>query len=100
MSIYFDEKQWIENWDFYSCSTDRKVTDDLTDTLRTVTSKKSPLCTASDGFYLLDDVGGAHGFVDMIRIIHGDNEYEADDMREWARGMGWTGRMSRPDRML
>ena len=50
--------------------------------------------------YSLDDVGGAHGFVDMICIIHGDNEYEADEMREWARGMGWTGRMSRTDRML
>lgn len=100
VSIYFDEEQWIENWDFYSCSTDIKVTDNLADILRTVTSKKSPVCTAADGLCLLDDVGGAHGFVDMIRMIHGDNAIEADEMREWARGMGWTGRISRPDRML
>ena len=88
------------NCNLFSCSTDRKVTDDLADTLRTVTSKKSPICISADGLCLLDDVGGVHGFVDMIRIIHGDNEYEADDKREWARGMGWTGRMARPDRML
>ena len=98
--VPMDENRWIENWNFFSCSTDRKVTDDLADILRTVTSQKSPICTAADGLCLLDDVGGAHGFVDMICIIHGDNEYEADEMREWARGMGWTGRMSRTDRML
>ena len=63
-------------------------------------NKEIPMCLATDGLCLLDDVGGVHGFEDMLRIIHGDYPAEAEEMREWAKGMGWTGRMSKPKKML
>ena len=68
--------------------------------LRNVVNAKMPVCLAAEGLCLLDDVGGVHGFVDMLRTLHGDDEVEAEEMRAWARGMGWTGRMSRPENML
>ena len=39
----------------------------------------------------MDDVGGIHGYVRFLETIHGFDLDERDDMREWARGMGWTG---------
>ena len=95
-----DDKEVAEDWDFFACSTDAKITGDYAELLRNTVYKKVPLCLAADGLCLLDDVGGVHGFVDMLRTIHGDDPAEAEEMREWARGMGWTGRMSKAEKML
>ena len=63
-----------------------------------------PVCVAADGLPVMDDVGGIHGYCEFLKGIHGVENigpYEdADESKEWARSMGWTGRMSRPDKML
>lgn len=74
--------------------------------LNTVMSKRRPVCIAADGLSLLDDVGGIHGYCDMLRSIY---EYRLADMGSveerfrttvWAKSMGWTGKMKALDKML
>ncbi len=58
------------------------------------------VCVAADGLNLVDDCGGIGGYLDMLETVHGDDREEAQEMRDWARMMGWTGRKSRPEKML
>ncbi len=58
------------------------------------------VCVAADGLNLVDDCGGIHGYMDMLETLHGSDRKEAQEMRDWARGLGWTGRKSRPEKML
>ncbi|MBE6035004.1 MAG: hypothetical protein E7222_09965 [Clostridiales bacterium] len=66
----------------------------------TVTMKKKPVGLSVDGLNLMDDVGGIHGYIDFLRIIHGEDPDEKEDMKEWAKWMGWTGRMTKPEALL
>jgi predicted transcriptional regulator len=57
-----------------------------------------PVCTYVDGLAVMDDVGGIHGY---CAFLAGENQYEnIEESRDWARFMGWTGRMSKPENML
>lgn len=66
--------------------------------LEEVLEKHRPICVAKDGIELVDDVGGIHGFCQMLETIYGCNfeDEEAVEEREsvidWAQMMGWTGR--------
>lgn len=61
----------------------------------------SPICIASDGMNLMDDVGGISGYCNFLRTIHeSKDENERIETREWGRYMGWTGRISKPDKKL
>lgn len=63
-----------------------------------VIEKHRPLCIAKDGIELVDDVGGIHGFCEMLETIYECDFYdeeaveERDSMLNWAQMMGWTGR--------
>lgn len=63
-----------------------------------------PVCVEADGLPVMDDVGGVHGYCEFLKGIHGiENNGPYDDPEEskqWARGMGWTGRMSKPKNIL
>ncbi len=57
-----------------------------------------PVCTAADGLPVMDDVGGIHGY---CAFLAGEDQYEdVGESRDWARSIGWTGRMSKPENML
>lgn len=58
------------------------------------------MCVAADGLKVVDDCGGLHGYLNMLRTINGDDKEESNDMKVWARGLGWTGRKSKPENML
>lgn len=49
---------------------------------RIVAGKKSTICMCSDGFAMLGDVDSIIGLVKMLKAKHGDNNDEADLMRE------------------
>ena len=66
----------------------------------TVVMKKKPVGLTVDGLSLMDDVGGIGGYVDFLRVIHGEDPDEKEDMKEWAKWMGWTGRMTKPESLL
>ncbi len=59
-----------------------------------------PCCIRKDGLNVLDDVGGMWGYRDFLVTIHEGSEEEQEEMREWARYLGWTGRNVSPRNML
>ena len=65
-----------------------------------VENKSRPLCVSMDGLNVLDDVGGAGGYLEFLRTIHGEDPDEAEEMKQWGRSLGWTGRMSKPENVL
>lgn len=77
-----------------------KITGVLRDQVATVIAKMRPLCIAADGLSVMDDVGGIGGYCDFLTTIHEANDDKANEMKEWARGMGWTGRKTKPESML
>ncbi len=74
--------------------------DDLQPVLSEVSENGRPACVDADGLNLVDDCGGMYGYLDMLRTIHGDDPLEVKEMKDWARGLGWTGRKSKPENML
>lgn len=66
--------------------------------------KGNPMCIAADGLPVMDDVGGVSGYCDFLECIKNGEEWERyDDPKEsraWARYMGWTGRMRKPENIL
>ena len=49
---------------------------------------------------LVEDPGGIHGFYEMLKTINGNDPEEKESMKQWAKGLGWTGRISKPENML
>ena len=84
---YFDEEE-------------TEITGEERDRLAEVDVKKSPECIASDGVSLVEDPGGIYGFYRMLQTLAGDDPEEKKSMKEWAKGLGWTGRISEPKNML
>lgn len=86
----------VDNRQIFEC----EVSEELRAQLAVVDVKKMPVCTKADGLNVMDDVGGISGLLDFYRIINGEDPDEKAEMREWARGLGWTGRMSKPEKMV
>ncbi len=78
----------------------RKLGKAMTLKVATVAMRKKPIGLAVDGLSLMDDVGGIHGYIDFLRTIHGEDPDEKQDMKEWAKWMGWTGRMNTPETLI
>ncbi len=72
--------------------------------LKKCITEANPLCVAADGLPVMDDVGGVSGYCDFLRCIkNGEDTGRYDDpesVKEWARDMGWTGRMSKAQNIL
>lgn len=59
-----------------------------------------PRCICKDGLSVFDDVGGMWGYRDFLVTINEGSEEEQQEMREWARYLGWTERNVSPQNML
>jgi hypothetical protein len=67
----------------------------------TVIEKYKPVCIHQDGMFVLDDVGGLGGFIDMLRTLYEpDNQEERKSMRIWSSGLGWSSRKVSNQQML
>ena len=77
---------------------DDLIVDD--ETAAKVIADRKPVCIAKDGLNVLDDCGNVHGYIDMLRTIHEDDRDEKQEMRDWARSQGWTGRDASPKHMI
>lgn len=76
------------------------VLDEESNTIK-VLKNYSPMCLAADGLPMVEDVGGIGGYVEFLQTIHdSEDENERADAREWARSLGWTGRMIKPQNIL
>ena len=74
--------------------------------LSEVAAKHRPVCIQKDGIELVDDVGGIHGFCEMLQVIYecdmnNEEKVEArEDILGWADMMGWSGRKISPKQTL
>ena len=56
-------------------------------------AKHKPVCLHQDGAFVMDDVGGLHGFTKFLEDIHeGEDEEERLSLLEWAQSLGWSSR--------
>jgi hypothetical protein len=78
----------------------REVDEELREMLAYIDAKERPRCTLVEGLNVVDDVGGLGGFHDMLSTLTGDDPEEKQSMKEWSRGMGWTGKMTKPENVL
>jgi len=67
--------------------------DELTDAQNTVIDKYRPVCIHQDGMFVLDDVGGFGGFINLLKTLYeSDDVEEKRQMREWTYSQGWSTR--------
>lgn len=78
----------------------REVTGEFLNRLKEIQRKEKPVCIAWDGINLVDDVGGIHGFCSFLQEIHGNDPENKKLNKDWARSLGWTGKMSKPENIL
>jgi len=84
--------------------------EELADAKSTMLEKYKPVCINQDGMFLVDDVGGLGGFIDMLRILYESdgrddhlNPHDPDtkeNTRTWAHSMGWSARKISNRQML
>lgn len=83
-----------------------ETSDVATDNLEEVAAKYRPVCIQKDGIELVDDVGGIHGFCEMLQTIYEcdmnneENVEAREDILGWANMMGWSGRKISPKQTL
>ena len=91
------EYDYGDGWEVRIAVSDETYTDEEKEF---VCQNYCPRCICKDGLNVLDDVGGMWGYRDFLTTIHEGSEEEQDEMREWARYLGWTGRNVNPKNML
>lgn len=96
---YAREDTWAEHGVFVDMQGD-VVSGEMLERIRKVAKDEKPVCVAWDGMNVLDDVGGIGGFCHMLEVLHGANSEEKKELREWAKSMGWSGRMSKAENVL
>ena len=81
-------------WDCNDLLEKGYITDEeLTEAKNTVIDKHKPVCIHQDGIFLVDDVGGFGGFIEMLQTLYeSDDLEEKESMRTWSSGMGWNTR--------
>ena len=52
------------------------------------------LCVLALGWFFYS------AYADHQAALEGDDEEEKRSMKAWARGLGWTGKISKPEKML
>lgn len=75
--------------------------EELADAQNRVIEKYKPVCIHQDGMFVLDDVGGFGGFIDMLRTLYEpDDQDKKEEMRIWASSIGWNTRKVSNKEML
>lgn len=79
---------------------DQQADGEFLNKLLEIAKKEKPVCIAWDGMSLVEDVGGIGGFCEFLEIINGTDLETKKSYKEWAKSLGWTGRMPKPENML
>ena len=67
--------------------------DELIDAEAEVLTKHKPVCIHKNGVFVLDDVGGLHGFIRFLKEIYeGEDKEERNNSKVWAQSLGWSER--------
>jgi len=76
------------------------VSGQIREALEKILSDMGPICIAAEGVNVMDDVGGIYGYADFLEELNNCPKDQAREMRAWAREMGWTGRVVKPQNMV
>lgn len=86
---------------------DRVTQEEIDAAMTKVWKTHRPVCIASDGLCVMDDVGGIDGFKTFLEEISIDTKTADDEdienkksWLEWAKGQGWSKRKSAPKNLL
>ena len=89
---------------YYDYGDSWKVIIKLMDIIDLKEDMNLPVCIKADGLPVLDDVGGVSGYEDFLSCVRGNipsGPYEEkQDSLNWARWIGWTGRINKAEKML
>ena len=69
--------------------------EDYEEARNTVVEKHKPVCIRQDSMFLVDDVRGLGGFIQLLKTLYEPDEEEIEEqeeMHEWAYWMGWSTR--------
>lgn len=94
------EERYQNSNGYYFDSNDSELTESDPAKLDEIIDKGAPVCIYADGMNLVDDVGGINGFYEMLQTLAGNDEQEKREMKIWSKGQGWTGRISKPEKIL
>ena len=78
------------------------IEDKLGELIGKVMATLAPICLDVDGLPVFDDIGGIGGFCDFLKGLHGeenDHGYAKEDL-DWAKSLGWNGRINKADKLL
>ena len=68
---------------------------------QTVIENHKPVCISKKGAFVMDDVGGMHGYAEfLLTIFESDDLEEKKSLRTWAESLGWSRRNVAIDKML
>ena len=95
-----DKYDFIRETSLFQDASGREVSGEELEQIQNILWKQSPVCIAWDGINLVDDVGGIGGFCEFLEIINGTDSKAKKRDKEWAKSLGWTGRMSKPENIL
>ena len=75
----------------------RLTREEFDEAIKTLRDKYTPVCIGQDGYPVLDDVGGMYGYIEFLKGINGEGEYDsiyedAKESLEWAKSLGWSKR--------
>ncbi len=66
-----------------------------------VIENHKPVCISKKGAFVMDDVGGMHGYAEfLLTIFKSDDLEEKKSLRTWAESLGWSRRNVALDKML
>lgn len=83
------------------CNTGELTEEALKAAEQTVIEKHKPVCIFKKGAYVMDDVGGMHGYARFLNTIYtSEDKTERQEHRIWAESQGWSSRKVSLEKML
>lgn len=99
-SMRRDRNGFVQENALYVDAFGNEITGEFLDKIKSIEKNEKPICIAWDGINLVDDVGGISGFCKFLETINGDDPEEKKFYKSWAKGLGWIGRMPKPENIL
>lgn len=98
--LYYYDDVWTARITILDAYYKKDIKGELRETLMQIVKNHSPVCVASDGLSVLDEVRGVSNFADFLLTINEDYGEDRGDYRLLAKSLGWMGRKVKPKNML
>ena len=99
-NVYCAEEMEGEEAPAFIGDEDKEVSAKLYDAVHAVSKNKNPLCIATDGVNVVDDIGGLYGFCEFLEDYNSEDEAVLAEAIEFAKEMKWKGRKPSPKALL